>query len=73
MNDITLDDIAANTIFTAENGIKYQKGSTGTYGEKGYTICYPQMGGIFQKSAKFEAKIPNNSKVSVSSRETLVY
>lgn len=65
---ITLDDIEINTIFTPADGcgVIYKKGSSGTYGKDGYTVCYPKMGGVFQTKERFEIKIPNKTPINVS-------
>lgn len=60
----TLDDIEIGTIFSYD-GDKYEKGSSGTFGEKGYTVCHPLKGGQIQRKEKFHTKILNNAEISV--------
>lgn len=66
MSDITLNDIAIDTVFVRESdGRTYKKSCAGTFGEKGYTICYPKLGGVFQEGDKFKTKVNNSEKVSL--------
>ena len=63
---IKLSDIATGTVFT-DNMTKtvYEKGDTGTFGPDGYTICFPKLGGKFQRSDRLRTKVPNDREVSL--------